>query len=228
MADHSIIAPFVLKWEGGLGSSSADAHADDIGVLPYHVNKGVTWRTYQSLAPTLGVNPSYDAFKSMSDTTFKKFLKHFWDKATYNNSINSQRVSEVVYTWYWGSGAYGISSLQRFINTKTHLVGYSIGVDGGMGPQTVGALNKLIESSDEDKLIVELNDHRERYFKSLNSPYERGWLNRLDDFRLRWWSDGEEKKKIQTGFIALAVVLLLMLFSIWIVKNNQDGKWSKK
>ena len=176
MADYKLLIPFVIKWEGGYVNDP-----DDSGGA---TNRGITYSTYKSLASrVLGVSPTIENFKTLTKDQAGLFLKYFWDKATYNNSIKSQAVAEAITTWFWGSGVTGLKEFQRLVNTY----GNNLTVDGVIGPATVKAINNIPG-------LILFNDAikaREKFFRDLvarrskDAKFLKGWLNRLKSFNER-------------------------------------------
>lgn len=177
-ADYRKFTPFILRWEGGEVNDKADRGG--------HTNKGITRTTFNALSKRiLGKQPSLTNFRNMTQEDAMKFIRHFWNKATGNNKIQSQAVAEAITSWFWGSGSYGIKEWQRMLRDK---FGKSnISVDGGVGPQTIAYTNSI----PENKLMAQAIISREQTFRKLVSrdprqaKFLRGWLNRLADFTSR-------------------------------------------
>lgn len=190
-ADYRKVVPFVLRWEGGEVNDKDDSGG--------HTNKGITWTTYKGLsAKLLGKAPTKANFVKMTREDAYKFIEHYWNKATWNNSIKSQAVAEAIFTWYWGSGANGIKQWQRML--RDHFGKKSIGVDGGVGRETITFTNSI----DEKKLMPVAIRYREQTFRRIangtkNAKFLKGWLNRLDDFTKRHASVLETTAKVGGG-----------------------------
>lgn len=176
-ADYKKILPFVLKWEGGVSD-----HKDDTGGL---TNRGVTYATYQKLCLKIyGCQPNLEHFMTLSYDEVGLMVQHFWNVATCNNSINSQKVSEAIFNWYWGSGTDGLKWFQGMLNDEFNA---NLVVDGIVGKKTI----ELINSINEDDLFKAAIYCRYATFHTIckNNPTQkvflRGWLNRLDEFAKR-------------------------------------------
>lgn len=166
MADYTKILPHVSKWEGGLVYFPTEGQ---------YTNRGVQWTTFERLAPRLiGLtNPTVDDLKNMTESQWRAFVKYFWDKATYNNSINAQDSANLMFHALWGSGAYGIKDMQKALN---------VSADGVVGPQTVAAVNNTPNAA--EKLYTALENRYRRLAAQAPDKYAqfvKGWINRLKD-----------------------------------------------
>ena len=93
-----------------------------------------------------------------SDQWGKIMKKFFWDYA-WGDQIQSQAIAEILTEIVWGSGPGGLKPnvilLQKYLKDR----GYDPkGIDGGMGKDTVAALNKFIydKGAKGEKEIVDL------------------------------------------------------------------------
>ena len=215
MADYRKFTPFILRWEGGEVNDKIDRGG--------HTNKGITRSTFNSLSKRLlGKSPTLDNFKKLTQEDAMKFIRHFWNKATWNNRIKSQAVAEAITSWYWGSGGYGIKQWQ--IMLRDDFGKKDISVDGGIGPQTINYTNSIPEK----KLIAQAIISREKTFRKIvqrnpsQAKFLKGWLNRLNDFSSR------HKEVIKTtGKIGGASLLLgvgTFFFLRFIYNKNKDDK----
>lgn len=177
MADYKKFFPFVVRWEGGYVNDP-----DDSGGA---TNRGITWTTYNSLAKSVfGINPTETHFRSLTANDAEKIFLWFWNKATYKNAVRSQAISEVLTSWFWGSGGDGLKDFQKMLNEK---FGQKLAVDGAIGAKSVQAINSI----DEQKLFQASIERREQWFRNLakrrpkDAKFLDGWLNRLNDFSTR-------------------------------------------
>ncbi len=178
MADYRKFTPFILRWEGGEANDEMDRGG--------HTNKGIIRTTFNALSRRLlGKAPTLENFKKLSKDDAMKFIRHFWNKATWNNKIKSQAVAEAITSWYWGSGSFGIKEWQRML--RDDFGKSDISVDGGVGRQTIAYTNSIPEG----KLMAQAIITREKTFRNLvkrdprQAKFINGWLNRLSDFSNR-------------------------------------------
>ena len=82
MADYRQITGWIKKWEGGLSKSKSD-YASKFPVpdgSSYHTNEGVTWKTFETLAPKLSYSATPQLFYAMPDDVWGKIFKYgYWD-----------------------------------------------------------------------------------------------------------------------------------------------------
>ena len=175
--DYKKLIPFLIKWEGGYVNDPLDRGGE--------TNRGITWKTFYSLSnKVLGVPASKERFIALNKHEAGLFIKHFWDKATYNNSINNQAVAEVLTTWNWGSGYYGLKEYQRMLNEEFN---QNLVIDGNIGPATVKASNSI----NPKKIYAKALEWRKAFFEKLaqrdpsQQRFLKGWLNRLAEFSAR-------------------------------------------
>jgi lysozyme family protein len=181
MTNYEDFVPFILRWEGGVSN-----HVADRGGL---TNRGITKSTFNALSMLVGLGePTDDRFYNMTEEDAKAFIKYFWNKATANNKIKSQKVAEAMTSWLWGSGIRGgAKKLQRFWNEEFGVAG-TLFVDGIIGSRTAKAFNNV----KDDMMFERLCAHREKFFNKLveknpsQKVFLKGWTNRLNDLRDRW------------------------------------------
>jgi len=158
------ILPFVRKWEGG------EVYFPEENQW---TNRGVQWNTYKQLAPKLlGIqNPTVSDLRNMSQEDGDKFIKYYWDKATFNNSIKNQATANAFFEAYWGGGKSGLKWLQNKIGVFP---------DGIVGKKTVAKANQY-----DSEFILKEVLNRFNYLATSNpSRYGRflkGWTNRWND-----------------------------------------------
>jgi len=158
------ILPFVQKWEGG------EVYFPEENQW---TNRGVQWNTYKQLAPKLlGIqNPTVSDLRNMSQEDGDKFIKYYWDKATFNNSIKNQAAANAFFEAYWGGGKSGLKWLQDKIGVFP---------DGIVGKKTVAKANQY-----DSEFILKEVLNRFNYLATSNpSRYGRflnGWTNRWND-----------------------------------------------
>lgn len=170
MAKIELLAPKILKWEGGFVN-----HPNDKGGA---TNKGITIGTYTHYRKLKGLSaPSVADLKNISNDEWMDILKTlYWDKWKADN-INNQSIANLVVDWYWGSGVYGIKYPQQVLGVTA---------DGIVGPKTLGAIN---DYPNQKELFQKIWDRRKKHFEDIvrNNPSQKvflkGWLNRLNDYR---------------------------------------------
>lgn len=177
MTNYKDFVPFVLGWEGGVANDP-----DDKGGL---TNKGVTYDTYKQLCVIVyGCEPSKNHFFGLTDEQVGYMIRYFWNVSTKNGSISSQKVSEAITSWAWGSGiGGGLIWFQQMLN---EIYGFNLQVDGQIGILTIKAINSV----DQDELFRNCIKYRyERFNLIATYPGQKkflvGWLRRLRKFATR-------------------------------------------
>jgi lysozyme family protein len=185
MADHKKVISFFMKWEGGLSRDGNDSASRFPCRTPYngyngwHTNKGITYAVWVSY-----FGKDQDArFFEMSEADVEHIFKAgYWDKVK-GDEIDHESIAACMVSWAWGSGAgTSIKMMQKIVGTK---------VDGKLGAITIGAINKRIDE-DVNAFFNECVEARRKFFMSISEPgtpnakFRRGWLNRLNDFTLKF------------------------------------------
>lgn len=188
MAKVELLAPYIKKWEGGFVNDPADRGEA--------TNMGVTIATFDAYCRRKAYpEPTIERLKKLSEKEWVDILKTmFWDRWK-ADSINSQKVANILVDWVWGSGAHGIFIPQRLLGVK---------VDGIVGEKTINALN----AQDPDKFFQLVFDARKQFLQDItdgsvkryearighkatqaelmkhtNKRFLKGWLNRLEDIK---------------------------------------------
>ena len=168
---------YMRRWEGGYSN-----HPNDPGG---ETNKGITLKTFQKLAPLFGYSPDdYNLFLKMPDELHKKIAREaFWNPVAQYIKYNC--ISIFIVDYIWGSGAYGIKRIQRFLNKHFDA---NLKEDGIFGPNTAQAINKAANKIGPKPLLKEFSQIRRKHLlvDLMKVPQYRafynGWKNRLDDF----------------------------------------------
>lgn len=170
MAKVELLAPKILKWEGGFVNDPLDAGGA--------TNKGVTIATWRACGYDKDGDGDIDVddmrLLTVADATMV-LKRYYWDRWQADR-IENQSVADILVDWVWASGVHGIKIPQRILGVT---------VDGKVGNQTIAAINaaepselfKQIWLARKDFLngIVQRNPSQKRFIK--------GWLNRLNDFK---------------------------------------------
>lgn len=162
MANHKILEPFILRWEGGFVNDK-----DDLGGA---TNMGVTLATYRSVfGSKKGVNDLKRMTRVQWGVIFKKF---YWDKWEADN-IKDQNVANILVDWLWCSGSYGIKIPQRVLG---------VSADGIVGSKTIAAINARDGRELFDTIKQERKDFIDRICQTRpqNRKFKNGWLNRIN------------------------------------------------
>lgn len=170
MAKVELLAPIILKWEGGYVN-----HPNDKGGA---TNKGITIGTYTYYRKLKGFSaPTVNDLKNISDSEWTDILKTlYWDKWK-ADEINNQSIANLLVDWVWGSGGYGIKYPQQVLGVTA---------DGIVGKNTLFAVNNY---PDQKELFQKLWNRRKAHFENIvaNNPSQKvflkGWLNRLNDYQ---------------------------------------------
>lgn len=170
------VASIILKHEGGYVN-----HPSDKGGA---TNKGITLSTWKKYAMSDTNNePTIENLKQLTDEDATEiYRRRYWEPRGFCN-INDERVSLMVYDWTITSGG-AIKQVQKLLVKE---FGQKITIDGGIGNQTVTAINSV---EDQDKLLKKLSEIRKKYYTDLTytdgekndqDVFLKGWLDRVDD-----------------------------------------------
>lgn len=180
--DYKKIIEHTQKWEGGLSRDKNDSASVNPNPLPYkgqtgwHTNKGITYATWVSL------------FGKDSNAEFYEMKDEQWIKAyfVYYNAVKGGKVLNDSIAYFltqiaWGSGANRAGkTVQRALNQ----LGQNLKVDGVIGLRTLQAIN----TTDSRLLFDKMIEVRVKFFQDIskdkNAKFLKGWLRRLEDFRL--------------------------------------------
>jgi lysozyme family protein len=183
MADYNNIVSDILFFEGGLSKDKNDSASQN--PVPdgsgNHTNKGITYKTFVSLAKQLNYDPTIKLFYEMPKDLWLKIYKlGFWDyiKA---GSLNSQAIANLYVQMAWGSGRdTAITQMYNWLNKyKSNFV------KSKTKDNIIKAINSISQSSEELKLFLFLWDQRMLFLQSLKnwSIYKNGWTKRMNKIK---------------------------------------------
>lgn len=183
MANVSILSPFILSFEGGYVNNPYDRG----GATKY----GITLNTWKLCGYDKNNDHKIDTtdIKLLNGNDFQYILKNkFWDKckASY---INDQSVANILVDWYWASGKYAITNIQRILK---------IAQDGIIGQNTIRAIN----NTQPQQLFNLIKQARINFIGRIieNKPSQKifynGWLRRINSIGYDWLKCNGQPGKI--------------------------------
>jgi lysozyme family protein len=181
----------VLNSEGGFVNDPIDRGGP--------TNRGISWNVWVENAQNiLGKQPTLSNLENLSADDAKTIYKvKFWDKI-YLDDIEDGDLRWLLFDFYVNSGGNAIIVLQKELNK----MGYSLSIDGVMGPNTINAINssniiglynnfkegrrtfyEKIVQKDIDRYLKKhpsANENELRYNTQLR--FKNGWINRVNTF----------------------------------------------
>jgi len=168
MAKIEILAPFILKWEGGFSNDPDDAGGATM--------KGITIAAFRQYRKENGLPvPSVAELKGISDAEWTDILRKYYWNPWQADSIQSQAIANLLVGWGWGSGVKtAIIQFQKLVGLTQ---------DGVVGEKTLLAINNANEIELFNRIWVARKDFFVNIVKSSPSQIKflAGWLNRLFD-----------------------------------------------
>ena len=173
----------VLNTEGGFVNDP-----DDLGGA---TNKGIAWDTWvQNAQSVLGIDPTLENLGNLTDQGAKDIYKNeYWDKINADD-IDDGDIRFMLFDFYVNSGSHAVKGVQRTLNS----MGYNLTVDGGMGPNTLNAIN----SANQMDLYNNLKQTRIDFYNGIvqrnpsQSKFLNGWLNRINKFKDKTEEDNQD------------------------------------
>lgn len=161
MADFMIYAPLLHSLEKGISNSPYDRGGFTVD--------GVTLTTFRRF---YGPDKTEADLRNMTRAQWRHIMKTgYWDVCK-ADSIEDQRLAEIITDWCVNSGTDRIRNVQTILGVSP---------DGAVGPITLGAIN----GADRDELYRRIMAARVAWFERIvrNDPAQRrnlkGWMNRL-------------------------------------------------
>lgn len=190
MANANILLPFILRWEGGFVNDPTDRGGA--------TNKGVTITTWRQVGYDKDGDGDIDVddlkLLTNEDVRNRVLVPYYWNRWK-ADTINDQKIANILVDWVWASGSHGIKIPQRLLG---------VNVDGIVGPKTIEAVN----FADPKSLFLAIYDERVKFINNIVersvSEYEKkigrkatetellkytqkrfrkGWLNRLSELK---------------------------------------------
>ena len=190
MANYLIPIPFMKTSEGKLSDNPNDRAAANPCPFPfrdgkqYHTNCGWTWAVFSSIFGN--TQAAANRFYAMDAEDWAAcFKKVFWD-AILGDSIESQRIANMIVDWIFTSGQYYPElHIQELIN---HVFKRHIAEDGHFGPATIDSIN----GADEELAYNSITLRRKQYYSDIvetaqskgdhtQDGFLKGWLARVDN-----------------------------------------------
>ena len=166
MANHKLIIPFILRWEGGYTNDP-----DDLGGP---TNRGITLKTFRT---AYGSKATAADLRRMTTLQWEHIFKtYYWDRWQADR-IHDQSIANILVDWTWASGIHAVLIPQRILGVKP---------DGIVGTQTLNALNS---HPDPQLLFNEIKQSRITFINKIcrsrpqNQKFRRGWLNRINSLK---------------------------------------------
>jgi lysozyme family protein len=170
------VAPIILKHEGGYVNDPNDSGGE--------TNKGITIGTFESFAKEdLGIEPTSENLKKITDEQATIiYRKRYWEPKGFCRIVDDM-VSLMIYDWTITSGGAAKEVQKLLVNEFDQ----KISIDGGIGKQTITAINAI---ENQDKLLKRIGEIRKEYYINLaikdgkhtkNYKFLDGWINRVED-----------------------------------------------
>lgn len=168
MANHKLLAPIILKWEGGWANDPTDR-----GKMTM---KGITMETYKSYCLAKGKSlPTPEALRNISKQEWFDIFKAMYRDRWQGDAIGSQSIANILVDWVWASGVWGIKIPQRLLG---------IAQDGIVGSKTLA----LLEAQNSEAFFNKVKEARLKFVDDIvrrkpeQAKFIKGWKNRINEF----------------------------------------------
>lgn len=170
MASLSVLAPFILSWEGGYCNVPGDKGGA--------TNRGVTLATWRLYGYDKDHDGDIDAndvrLITVEDAVERVMRPHYWNRCK-GDQIECQQIANILVDWAWNSGVTtAVKQVQRVLGVKA---------DGIVGPTTLGAIN---HHRSPGLLFEAIWKARKAYYEGIvaRNPSQKkflaGWMRRLN------------------------------------------------
>lgn len=169
----SVYLPKLLAVEGGFQENPADqGNYNSLGVL-VGTNYGISGRFYENV---IGRPPTKPEMKALTKAEAIEIYRQYFWHANRMDEVKNQQVANTVIDQQINAGN-GILMAQRILN---QYFSKNISEDGGVGNETLSAINSVNPSS----FVSIFNSAREDWYKTRHNSDEfaDGWLTRLNEF----------------------------------------------
>lgn len=204
--------------EGGLSRATTDTASkypspyEHKGVKGWHTNRGITYKTFESLSKKLGFLDTRDNFINMPDSIWLKIVKNgYWDILNLD-ALNSQAIANLFFTWQFTAGYGWRNRIVRYLASKNKTWNKE------KLKELPNFINDLVNKEGEVKVFDELIQQQKEFYESLNQPANlKGWLNRLDRLKKYGYtflsSGAEQVKKKPKLSILIGLLLIFGLYT---------------
>jgi len=141
MANFELAARKILKHEGGFQKSPNDPGNFTSSGKLVGTNKGISAQVYERF---LGREPSERDMRNLTDREADQiYKKQYWDRI-WGDRFQDQSLAEIVFDYAVNSGVgRAVQLLQYIYNNYFAGTRRKLAVDGGMGPNTFGAITSV-------------------------------------------------------------------------------------
>lgn len=167
MADFKKFFSTLLRHEGGFVNDP-----DDPGGA---TNKGITMDTFRRNAAKLGVEPTVENLKALTDDqAYLIYKDRYWDRIQ-GDRIENQDLAEQICDFTVNAGSHGPKTIQRVLGVKE---------DGVIGPITLREINQ----GDAAVLYRNFREERIQYYRQIAvanprlKKFLKGWEKRANSF----------------------------------------------